>query len=289
MRTGHDQLAKQILVTALKPLGRVESEREVAPSPLSVDVYFEASGAPPPAELGLLGRLAETSCLIEPFSSAPSPEDVRGCLQKLFAIDQELRRAGDPVVALPRLWIVSAGVPRTVLREAALRPAEGFPPGVWRSAEMFRLWVIVVPALPREPSTLLLRLLGRGRTRFDALADLRGLPPDDVVHRRIGRVMARLRPDGVDLEDKELEMFSVMSDEEFEGVEAAAREEGAREEQRRLLRGMFEVRMARPLSDAEQVALGDRLRDLGVDRVAAVVLEEPADKLAAWLISSPTG
>jgi hypothetical protein len=77
-RVPYDQAAKALLQTALTTLGRAEIQHEVPPGePAWVDVLFEPSlDAPSGPQHGLLGAMASSTALFEPFSEAPSTSDV---------------------------------------------------------------------------------------------------------------------------------------------------------------------------------------------------------------------
>ncbi len=91
-RTPFDQFSKQLLETFLSPLGAVNVNREVPGESRWIDVWFEPTvqGAIAPKTLGLLGQIAVTPCLIEPFRNPPSWLDVCNCKHKLFSIFGEL-------------------------------------------------------------------------------------------------------------------------------------------------------------------------------------------------------
>jgi hypothetical protein len=65
-RTSFDTFSKQLLEEFLSPFGSVELNREIAGESRFIDVWFSPSTTPDP-DLGLLGRIATTSCLIEPY------------------------------------------------------------------------------------------------------------------------------------------------------------------------------------------------------------------------------
>lgn len=71
-----DQFAKRLAREGLSPAGCVETEAEVTPNALRIDVWFIPYAGRAPrkalAPLGLLGRMARTSCTIEPFHRMPS-------------------------------------------------------------------------------------------------------------------------------------------------------------------------------------------------------------------------
>ncbi len=96
MRNSQDQLAKRLFSLLLSRAGRCEVSKEVHHEVLDAqlaDLYFE----PDPKQthhlsaLGLLGRLARSACLFEPFSSAPSSEAVLECIRKQLNLSKQLR------------------------------------------------------------------------------------------------------------------------------------------------------------------------------------------------------
>jgi hypothetical protein len=134
----------------------------------------------------VLGRMVGRGpCLLEPFSQAPGVFAVEDCVRKQLvlgygrAMEARTAQPRRKRPARPHLWILAAGEPGRVLREYELRPMAGWPAGVWTRAPLDRLYVVVQPALPRVPETLLLRLLATGATFAGAIDDLLALPADD--------------------------------------------------------------------------------------------------------------
>jgi hypothetical protein len=111
-----DQFSKQFLEEVLAPLGSVETSHEVSSEPQLVDVYFVPNPQPtnPPTVLGLLGRIAQIPCLLEPYRNQPSADDIRSCLLKLFQVHGDYRRQSrrddEPLLEadLPYLWILAS-------------------------------------------------------------------------------------------------------------------------------------------------------------------------------------
>ncbi len=66
----------------LSPLGMVKISYEVPGEALSIDLWFEpvAEAVADRSSLGLLGQIAVTPCLLEPFRNSPSPTEIRSCL-----------------------------------------------------------------------------------------------------------------------------------------------------------------------------------------------------------------
>ena len=177
MKNRFDQLAKQVLAAALSGAGLAEVSRETSAEPQAVDVWFEpfADSSALARDLGALRLFAGECCLIEPFHQPPSVDDVSKCIAKQLAVRAERARGKDPPPPPPRLWIVSAGVPKTAISAFGFRPTTRT--GYYDAAAGLRMHLVVLSALPKRRDTLLLRLMGAGRTLERALQDLMRLPP----------------------------------------------------------------------------------------------------------------
>lgn len=184
MRTRFDQLAKGILEKALSTAGEVRTQEEIPGEVLAADVWFQpaAGNAAARAQLGLLGRIAATSCLIEPFHTTPGAGPVLDCVSKQLALRRNLvreaRKSNGDAPVMPRLWLISVGRPRSVLSGLRFEPLSGWPPGIWQGPPLLRMYVVVLRDLPVTRATLPLRLLGAGRGFFRAVQELRDLPRD---------------------------------------------------------------------------------------------------------------
>ena len=81
----HDQFAKEYLEELLAPFGTVKINRNVRGEVRQADVWFAPNVVSPISELGLLGRMASTVCIFEPFDiaqgkpyrNAPSEVEIR--------------------------------------------------------------------------------------------------------------------------------------------------------------------------------------------------------------------
>ena len=192
MRNRVDQLAKQIGREALGPSGATVVHDEISPETQHADLRHD----PDPARkaertrLGLLGRIAAVLCLIEIYGHAPSAQEFRACLAKHIAAWQQRtrkaradnrkrRKQRQPPRALvdPFLWLIAAGVPTRILTE--LEAAPGWPAGVYFfGGDILRVGIVVVSQLPRDRSTLLVRLMAGGPQLPQAIEDLIALPPN---------------------------------------------------------------------------------------------------------------
>lgn len=74
-RLAHDQLAKQYLQALLSQWGQLQTSYDIASEARQIDVWFvlTAAASTTGETLGLLGKMAATACVFEPFRNQPSP------------------------------------------------------------------------------------------------------------------------------------------------------------------------------------------------------------------------
>ncbi|MGB8702719.1 MAG: hypothetical protein WCD18_25165 [Thermosynechococcaceae cyanobacterium] len=134
-RNKFDQFSKEFLEELLSPLGTVEKSLEVLGTSRLVDLYFAPASqtAADPQMLGLLGRIAATPCLLEPFRNPPTTTEVKDCLLKLLSVHTDLQRRiqrDDTAVSeedLPTLWILASSVSGNLLERFAATSNESWP------------------------------------------------------------------------------------------------------------------------------------------------------------------
>ncbi len=184
----YDQFAKQYLTELLSPFGEVEASRAIAAEVREVDVIFSPASDHPPevAILGLLGRLATTAAIFEPFRNAVQPGEIRSCLSKLFELYNEFDRQANREntrlneAQLPHLWILSPTVSQAVLSGfKAELDVENWGEGIYFLGKSFKTGIVVIHQLPKTPETLWLRMLGKGKVQKQAITELRELPEDN--------------------------------------------------------------------------------------------------------------
>jgi hypothetical protein len=199
MRNRFDQLAKQIGQEALGPSGPTVAHDEISPETQHADLRHEPEPARKAerARLGLLGRIAAVLCLIEIYGHAPNAEEFRACLAKHIAFWQQRARKArahnkqrkqkrQPPEAFvePSLWIIAAGAPTAILTKLRPRHARGWPAGVYFFGDdVLRVGIVVAGELPRDRSTLLVRLMAAGPLLAQAIEELSALPPN--AHERV--------------------------------------------------------------------------------------------------------
>ncbi len=179
-RLHHDQLAKQYIAELLKPLGQVETSRDVTSEVRQIDVYFEPSSerGNRRAELGLLGKIASRTCLIEVFRNAPSLVQIRSCKLKLYELHGELIRKArrdkqnlaEEELAL--LWILSPTLSEAMGAKLGAQQDDDWGEGVYFQPAGEKVALVAINQLPETDQTLWLRILGRGGTQKKAIEEL---------------------------------------------------------------------------------------------------------------------
>jgi Domain of unknown function (DUF4351) len=249
MRNRFDYVAKQIGEAALRRSGTIVAQAEINSETQYADLRHEPDPASKAelAELGLLGRLAAHACLIEVYSEAPSPSDFRACLAKHLAFWQQrvrdTRRSAQPQLredaVAPFLWIITAGKPTALL--TTLKPEaapDDWPLGVsFFCGDVLRVGIIVASELPRDPTTLLVRLMAAGPLLAPAVKEVAALPPTaparviaEPVLLQLQRILGQ--EPNLDPNEQEFIMAMIKSWEE-------ARQEGRQEVLLRVLRLRF--------------------------------------------------
>ena len=175
-----DQFSKQLLEEVLAPYGTVEISLEVAGESQLVDIFFEPSSSPAinPQELGLLGRIAQTPCLLEPFRNQPSAFEIRSCLQKLYHVHgtylRKAKREKESIAEgdLPLLWIFASSASDALLNGFGVSSNEDWGSGVYFLHPSLKAAIVAINQLPRNEETLFLRLLGKGQTQKQAVDEV---------------------------------------------------------------------------------------------------------------------
>jgi len=177
MRQRHDRFVKKILHRTLEFEGAFTTEMEVSPDAQRFDGYFVPSRAHAARRRDLLDRLTSEACAFEAFRAAPSPVEIEGVVRKILNARHVLARA-KLAKPLPSLWILCGGDTRDGLAYTGAVPKQGFARGVYQAPAVLHTGLVVINQLPEVPSTLILRLMGAGRTFQRALVELERLPED---------------------------------------------------------------------------------------------------------------
>jgi hypothetical protein len=194
MRNPFDKLGKQIGEAALRPSGATVAHDEINAETQYADLRHDPDPARQAARnrMGLLGRLASEPCLIEIYSKAPGADEFRACLSKHLASWQRRARkarsdnrkrsehAQAPKAFVDSfLWIIAAGAPTKLLTKLELEAARDWPAGTYLfGGDVLRVGLVVATELPRDPTTLLVRLMAAGPLLAQAVQDVAALPVD---------------------------------------------------------------------------------------------------------------
>jgi Domain of unknown function (DUF4351) len=185
-RFPHDEFAKGFLEALLSPLGTVQTSFKIGSEVREVDIYFqpEPSHKAIPA-LGLLGQLAKTSLIFEPFRSPVKNHQIRFCLSKLYDLHADLfresKRNKQPEPKddqLPDLWILTPTLGEAILTGYGAKLTTEFVAGVYSVNPNYKFGIVVIHQLPKTPATLWFRLLGRDRVQSEAIAEVAALDPN---------------------------------------------------------------------------------------------------------------
>ncbi|GCL52423.1 hypothetical protein NIES3804_40130 [Microcystis aeruginosa NIES-3804] len=215
----HDQFAKEYLEELLTPLGTIRKSKKVKSEVQEIDVWFEPFSSPPPTELplGLLGKMAATSCLFEPFRNPPTEVEIRSCLSKLYTVHGDVLRKAKrsnktlTVAELPFLWILTPTFSARMIEDFGTHSDESnWLTGVYFLAKSLKAGIIVIHQLPVIDDTLWLRVLGKGGTQKRAVEELVELPERNPFRENLLEILANWR--------KNLELRDNLSTEEQEDI-----------------------------------------------------------------------
>jgi hypothetical protein len=290
-----DQLGKKIGLRALGSSGRTAAQHEIPSPARQADLRHEPDPAREAerARLGLLGRLASVPCLLEMFSRAPGEEMVLDCVGKVIAYRQERRREAKklerrrrdpqergpaPPLVKPSLWIITADRPTRAISMLGAVQADGWPTGVYMSpGGMLRVGIVVAGELPRDRTTILVRIMAGGSALSAAVADLAALPAGayerDVASKDVLELWRVLNQKSN--RTKEEEAFIVDTQDGFEELREEGREEGRHE-------GLREGRVEARAGDILTVL---RVRGVAVPEAMRerILAQKDPERLERWL------
>jgi hypothetical protein len=218
-RQSHDQFAKEYLEELLTPLGTIKKSEKVKSEIQEIDVWFEpfSDQNQENLPLGLLGKMAKTQCLIEPFRNLPSEIEIRSCLLKLYAVHGDVVRKAkreDRNIAeseLPILWILTPTFSsRMIAGLGANEIVEDWVKGVYFLPNILKTAIVAIHQLPVNEDTLWLRVLGKGGTQKRAVEELTELPENNPFRENLLEILADWR--------KNLELRDNLSKEQEEVI-----------------------------------------------------------------------
>lgn len=187
-RRFHDQFAKGYLHDLLAQSGVVQSGYALSSEVKEIDLYFKPNSAAIESlqGLGLLGRLASTFCLIEPYRNAVQVRVVQACVSKVLEVclqqyrDAKRDRVSPRQVLLPCLWIMTPMASHVLIESFRAQQQEQWGEGIYFLPEPLHTTIVVLHQLPTTLDTLWLRLMGRGAVQAQAIAELMALSTSDA-------------------------------------------------------------------------------------------------------------
>jgi hypothetical protein len=197
-QTPFDQMSKQYLEEFLAPFGTVQRQYEVPGEAKFVDVWFIPAPQTemPAAELGILGRMAGGMCLLEPYRSPPTRNEIRSTLMKLIWVQEDEQRkaklVGDPLNEdeLPKLWILATSVSKPLLQDCEVKLKSNWGSGMYFMAEILKTAIVAIDELPETQETLWVRILGRDETQERAIREVLALPIEHPRRSDVLRLLA---------------------------------------------------------------------------------------------------
>jgi hypothetical protein len=280
----HDQFSKDYLETLLKPYGDVTTPKSVAAEVKEIDLWF----TPKPqfkddlAQLGLLGRMAETTAIFEPFRNAAGGDQIFDCTTKLRECCRELERntKGKKTKASrsqwPYLWVLTPTASMATLSGVCAKLKEDWLPGIYFLAETFRSAVVVLHQLPETPDTLWLRILGKGRKQQRAIDELEALPKGSLYRQAILSLLLSFKKhlavtQGLDRGERSLIMrLEPLFDQEMEQIKQEY-EQRIQQEHRTIIEGLLRFRFGS--IDEELTAIIEPFAALPSAEYSALILQ----------------
>jgi Domain of unknown function (DUF4351) len=289
-----DQFSKQYLEELLTPLGEVTIGRELLGEARQIDVWF----VPHPQseivpDLGLLGRLSNTPCLLEPYRSPPKPSEIRDCLLKLFLTHSEFQRQAKRddtrlnEATLPRLWVLASSASENLLRGFSTHTDEAnWGTGIYFLGDHIRAAIIVINQLPETQETLWLRLLGKDHTQEQAIRELIALSRENPFRSRALELLAswRITIETTELIDTEAQELIMQLSPAYTKWREETLQEGQQEGEARLVLRLLDRRVGKLSLEVRAQIQSLSLPQLESLGEALLDFSEPSD-LQDWLRS----
>jgi hypothetical protein len=96
----------------------------------------------------LLGRLGQTTCIIEVYRNAVSKNQIKDCVNKLLTLHRNQLRSekkeGNTDSELPFLWILTPTISEEILAQSKADPEENWEKGVYFVAEIFSTGIVAI-------------------------------------------------------------------------------------------------------------------------------------------------
>ena len=144
--------------------------------------------------LTLVYRMINTFCrstqsgfaIFEPFRNSVKVPQIRACMSKLYDLHsyllREAKRQSQPELSddvLPNLWILTPTLSAQILEGLGAKlELDKWGEGVYLLSPTLKTGIIVIHQLPQTPTTLWVRLLGKGKVQERAIQEVAALPAE---------------------------------------------------------------------------------------------------------------
>lgn len=200
----HDEFVKEYLPELYQDYGEVTPSADVTSERRQIDVLFIPNKPVPttPETLGLLGKLGQTTCLLEVYRNPVTIDEIWDCMGKLVSVrqnqikDAKREKRKIPKSQLPKLWIITPTISKTILKEFGAIEKDNWEDGVYFLPSGFCTGIVAIHQLPITRDTLWLRILGKGNKQIQAIEELKALPSDypnrEIVLELVYGLLAKL-------------------------------------------------------------------------------------------------
>ena len=111
---------------------------------------------------------------------------------------------------MPQLWIVAPSASETLLTSFAFKSSEDWLSGIYFLGEALKSAIVAINQLPCTEETLWVRLLGKGATQRQAIAEILAFPLDAPRRSRTLKLLSSwkitIEVNAIDEEERELMM-----------------------------------------------------------------------------------
>lgn len=143
----HDEFVKEYLPELYQDYGIVIPSADVMSEKREIDVLFIPTKPVPttPDTLGLLGKLAQKTCLLEVYRNAVNSVQIMDCIGKLVTVANNQiktgKKEGKAFSEYPFLWIITPTISEKILNEFKAVGRENWEKGVYFLPEgLWGLW-----------------------------------------------------------------------------------------------------------------------------------------------------
>jgi hypothetical protein len=280
-RQPHDQLAKEYLEELLTPLGNVTTSKDVKSEVQEIDVWFvpTTTSSNDASELGLLGKMAVTSCLFEPYRNAPNEIEIRSCLLKLYSVQGDLLRQTKREKSslteeeLPCLWILTPTCSERIIEGFGAKAKEGWETGVYFLPKYQKAAIVAINQLPMTEDTLWLKVLGKGKIQTEAITQVVQLSRENDKWNKLVEIFASWRKNlqlNSDVNDEEVKELIMSLSPAYLKQREEWKQEGRQDGQRLMVESLLAVRFGN--LDEELSAIVSQLMELSLTERTQLLL-----------------